>query len=333
MHHPPRPLAPQALPYLKYFDAAAKNLSFSAAAAELHLTRAAVSQQIKRLEELLGVCLFVRVPRGLRLTREGERLHGTVRRTVYELEMGLQAIQPGTTANDIAIRASPSFSMLWLMPRLTAFGGLYPELKVRLRSAFFGMSTAQMDAEEIDVLVIYGREAERREPHIMPLMSEYLMPVASQGYLDAHAPIADAARLARHTLLHDDSPWEGAPAFSEWVEWVGKATGVRSDAVTACVRHGHQYNLSQLAVHASILGHGVAMARVSLINDELRRGQLMPAIPVCALSDAGYGLVVNPNKRRDRSITIFTEWIKAECEACEKNRDRLLADLGVATAR
>lgn len=326
MRHP-RLLTPQVLHYLKYFDVTAKCLSFTGAAEELHLTRGAVSQQIKGLEELLNVRLFIRLPRGLRLTLEGERLHGAVRRMVYELEMELQAIQPDTAAKDIVIRASPSFSMLWLMPRLGGFSRLYPEVKIRLRSAFFGMTTSQMDAEEIDVLVLYGQEAERREQHILPLMSEYLMPVASTAYLGLHEPISDAACLARHTLLHDDSPWEGAPAFAEWVEWIRKATGVQSERVDTCVQHGHQYNLSQLAVNAAILGQGIAIARTSLISDELQRGKLLPAVPICVRSRAGYSLVVNPGKKRGRSLDMFTEWIKAECETFEGARDRMLAGM------
>lgn len=320
-------LTPLVLHAVKYFDAAARNLSFTRAAEELHVTQGAISQQIRGLEEQIGVKLFMRLPRGLLLTQEGERLHKAVHRTLRDLEAELHAIQPEAPAKGLFIRSSPSFSMMWLMPRLSNFSRLYPEVEIRLRGELFGMTSSRMSAESIDALVLYGQDVERPDQYVLPLMSEYLVPVASKHYLAAHPPVSDASSFSQHTLLHDDAPWEGAPSFAEWTEWVRRATGVQSEEIESAGQHGHQYNLSQLAVNAALLGQGIAIARASLVLDELQHGELLPAVPVCVRSNANYSLVLNPAKKNNRSIELFKEWIKSECSAFEATRDEFLREI------
>ena len=316
-----RLLTPLVLHAIKYFDAAARALNFTKAAEELHVTQGAVSQQIRGLEDQIGVPLFTRLPRGLLLTREGERLHKAVHRALRELETELQAIQPETATKHIFLRSSPSFSMMWLMPRLNSFSRQYPDIEIRLRGELFGMSAARMSAESIDALVLYGQESEE----VVNLMSEYLLPVATQAYLDDHPAIVDASCFQRHTLLHDDAPWEGAPSFAEWREWVRKATLSEDEEVEKFGLHGHQYNLSQLAVNAALMGQGIAIARTSLIIEELRSGQLVPAVPVAVRSTANYCFVMNENKKPSQSLRVFMDWIHAECEGFATARDQFLS--------
>lgn len=320
-------LTPLVLHAVKYFDAAARNLSFTKAAAELHVTQGAVSQQIRGLEEQVGVSLFTRLPRGLLLTREGESLHKAVHRALRELETELQAIQPEAATKHFFLRSSPSFSMMWLMPRLNSFSRLYPDIEIRLRGELFGMSAARMSAESIDALVLYGQGAEKPKHHVLPLMSEYLLPVATKDYLEKHPAITDASCFLRHTLLHDDAPWEGAPSFAEWGEWVRKATLSESDEVEKFGHHGHQYNLSQLAINAALLGQGIAIARVSLILEELKSGHLVPVVPVSVRSTADYCFVINESKRSSRSLEVFMGWISAECDAFAAARDEFLSNI------
>lgn len=317
-------ITPLLLHALKYFDVAARNLSFTRTAEEMHVTQGAVSQQIKGLEEQLGVRLFRRLHRGLELTPEGERLHRVAAKALRELEAEIQAILPGAAANALYIRSSPSFSMMWLMPRLNAFGRLYPDIELRLRGELFGMSASRMNVEAIDALVLYDRPSEREGRQAIELMREYLLPVASPDYLERHGAPAQAADFGSCTLLHDDSPWEGARAYAEWGEWVAAATGGKDDEVENFGRHGHQYNLSQLAVNGALHGQGIAIARASLIVNELESGLLVPAVPLCARTSARYFLVLSERGGKDRSMATFRDWIVEECRAFEDERDAML---------
>lgn len=324
---PSQLVTPLVLHAIKYFEAAARNLSFTRAAEELHVTQGAVSQQIRGLEEQVGARLFKRLPRGLALTQEGERLHRAVHKALQDLETELHAIRPGSSSKTLVIRSSPSFSMTWLMPRLSDFSRQYPEIEIRLRGELFGMSTSRMNAEAIDLLVLYGQPSERSDPHVLPLMSEYVLPVASPHYLDTHDAIRQASDFARHVLLHDDAPWEGAPSFAEWGEWLRGATQSDADEVAGYGRHGHQYNLSHLAINAALLGQGVAMARASLIVDELGRQQLLPAVPVCVRASAQYSLVLNTNPGNRNAIQVFKDWIVEQCRRFELERAALLGGM------
>lgn len=321
------PVTPMLLHAIRYFDAAARNLSFTRAAEELHVTQGAVSQQIRALEEQIGVRLFVRLPRALSLTQEGERLSRVVRKILRDLEAELHAIQPDTSDQTIVIRSSPSFSMMWLMPRLSGFSRRHPEIGIRMRAELFGMSASRMNAEAVDVLVLYDQVPFRHTHEVTPLMAEYLLPVASAGYLAHHRPIDAASDFRDLGLLHDDSPWEGAPPFAEWAEWLRSVTQDDSDEVENFGRHGHQYNISQFAINAAASGEGIAMARTSLILDELASGQLVPAVALCVRASAQYGLVFNQRRGKQRALQLFREWIVDECEKFEVERDRLLATI------
>lgn len=321
-------VTPLVLHAIKYFDAAARSRSFTRAAEELHVTQGAVSQQIRGLEEQVGAKLFNRLPRGLSLTQEGERLHRVVHKLLQDLEAELHAMQPGAPNKTLGIRSSPSFSMMWLMPRLNDFSRLHPEIGIRLRGELFGMSTSRMNAEAIDVLVLYGQPSARGDQQVISLMSEYLLPVASSDYLEQRPPIRQASDFADHTLLHDDAPWEGAPSFAEWAEWLRVATQSNDDAVENFGRRGHQYNLSHLAINAALLGQGVAMARASLIVEELGRNQLVPAVSLCVKASARYSLVLNQNVGNKGAIEVFRAWIVEACRAFEVERDLLLGKLG-----
>lgn len=320
-------VTPLVLHAIKYFEAAARNCSFTRAAEELHVTQGAVSQQIKGLEEQIGVKLFSRLPKGLALTTEGERLYGMVTRLLQDLETELHAIQPNASSRPLVIRSSPSFSMMWLMPRLSGFSEHNRDIEIRLRGELFGMSAARMAAEEVDALVLYGHRPSASDLHVVPLMDEYLLPVATPQFLSQGKPPATASEVASCTLLHDDSPWEGAPSYAEWAEWIQGATESRSEELAQSVRHGHQFNLSQLAINAALLGQGVAMSRVSLVAEELGRRQLVPAFSRAVRASAQYFLVLNPHAGNQPAMELFEDWLLTECARFVAQRAELLAAL------
>jgi DNA-binding transcriptional LysR family regulator len=227
------------------------------------------------------------------------------------------------------IRSSPSFCLNWIMPRLGSFSRQHPETELRLRGELFGMSAARMHAEAIDVIVLYGKMPDQTDQLVIPLMAEYLVPVATPAYLQQHAPLSAPADVAAHTLLHDDSPWEEAPPFAEWCEWL-RVAGQGSPAAEEAGRHGHQYNLSHLAINGALLGQGLAMARASLVHEELGRGVLTAALPLAVRSVAGYWLVMSQSAARKASAQVFKEWIVTECRSFEAQRTALLAGLSIA---
>ncbi|MES2742219.1 MAG: LysR substrate-binding domain-containing protein [Pseudomonadota bacterium] len=320
-------LTPLVLHAMTYFDAAACHRSFTRAAEQLGVTQGAVSQQIKALEEQVGVRLFKRLPRGLALSVEGERLHRVVARLLRELETELQAIQPSVPGTALVVRSSPSFSMMWLMPRLGGFSRRHPDIDLRLRGELFGMGTAREPAGATDVLVVYGPPPARGDRLVTPLMDEYLLPVASQAYLAGQAAITGPADFAAHRLLHDDSPWEGAAPFTEWGDWLRAAGGRDDPDIGRVVCHGDQYQLSQFAINAALLGRGVAMARVSLVLEELARGQLSPALPGASRASAGYWLVMHAAAAQHSSARVFRDWIVDACRAFQAERDAVLRSL------
>lgn len=321
-------VTPLVLHAMQYFEAAARHCSFTRAAEELHVTQGAVSQQIKGLEEQVGVQLFQRLPRGLALTHEGERLFRVVHLALAEVETVLQAIQPKAAGETLVIRSSPSFSMMWLMPRLSRFSRRYPEIEIKLRGELFGMSASRMNLEGVDVLLLYGQFPQSAGQETLPLMQEYLLPVASQDFLARTRAVSSAADFKSLNLLHDDAPWEGAAPFAEWEEWLRGATQDSYGLVGKFGSHGHQYNLAQLAINAALHGEGIVMARTSLIAEELANQRLLPVVPLCARASAAYGLVLNQNVRNKRALQVFTEWICEECREFELERDAMLA--GVA---
>ena len=317
-------LTPAILHALKYFDAAARHLSFTRAADELHVTQGAISQQIRGLEDQIGVKLFQRLAKGISLSYEGERLHKVVKQILAELEAEIQAIQPQSPNRHLIIRSSPSFCMMWLMPRLNRFSRLYPNVEIRLKGEMFGMPVAQMNAEAIDALVVYGRPGNDEGLEAVPLMAEFLLPVASPAYIEKNGAITELTDFVDHTLLHDDSPWEGAPPYAEWEEWVRGVTDGKRGKVEKLGKRGNLYNLAQLATNAALLGQGVSIARTSLVLEELESAQLMPVYPVCVKSASAYFLMLNPGTMGRESIETFKEWLHEECAEFEKRRNAVL---------
>lgn len=317
-------LTPAILHALKYFDAAARHLSFTRAADELHVTQGAISQQIRGLEDQIGVKLFQRLAKGIALSYEGERLHKVVKQLLTDLETEIQAIQPQSPNRHLIIRSSPSFCMMWLMPRLNRFSRMYPNVEIRLKGEMFGMPVAQMNAEAIDALIVYGRPGNDEGVEAVPLMSEFLLPVASPAYIEKNGQITDLADFVDHTLLHDDSPWEGAPPYAEWEEWVRGVSGGKRGKVEKCGKRGNLYNLAQLATNAALLGQGVSIARTSLILDELETSQLMPVYPAYVQSASTYCLLLNPGTMGRESIETFKEWLHEECQESDRRRQAIL---------
>ncbi|MDA8453436.1 LysR substrate-binding domain-containing protein [Acidovorax sp. GBBC 3334] len=284
-------LSNSVLAWLRCFDAAARQGSFTRAAAELCITQGAVSQQVKQLEKWLGRPLFLRTPRTLVPTPEGQWLSVVLRESFEAIESTLAQMRLTATAHAAAtLSCSPSFAMQWLTPRLGDFFRQHPDIGLRVFGEFHRLDRTRMVRDGVEAAVRFDPGG-YTDLEATEFLDEWLTPVASPAFVAAHPPLqqGDPACLRAEWLLHDGSAWEGADTFEEWQHWFA-ALGLPALAW----QPGPQFNLSQLAVSAAIAGQGIAMGRAALVWEDVSAGRLVPLFGRSVLSRARYSFVTPP---------------------------------------
>jgi LysR family transcriptional regulator, glycine cleavage system transcriptional activator len=304
------------LAWLRCFEAAARLGNFTRAAAELYLTQGAVSQQIRQLEDRLGYALFHRLGRRIVLTPEGEQLKQTVAIAFEEIEHTLSLLHRNRTEGPMYLSCYPSFALLWLMPRIGGFFRTHPEIDLRVSAEFHAVGQMNMMEEEIDAAVRYDL-GQYSDLEVIPLLDEYLLPVASPAFVAAHPELKAPSDLTSPMLLHDANPWAGAEETIEWQTWL-KAAGVPTHDFAS----GKRFNLSQLAISAALAGQGVAMGRSTAVLNDINEGRLVNLFDVAARSPAAYYLVYPP--RPNARVQAFADWLRSECEQFARQRAPLL---------
>lgn len=300
------------LSVLRAFESACRHLSFKKAAEELHVTPAAVSQQIKTLESYLGVSLFRRLTRALELTEHGEAMLPKVREGFDCLAAAVETTRQAR-GGALTVTAPPSFATRWLVPRLSGFAAAHPEIELRLSSspdtidrrgvtAVFGEGVVDMRDDTSTVAIRYGTglyPGYRVERIFIP---EYV-PVCSPRLLEKLQAPQD---LARQVLIHDETilDEEKQPSWAEWLRAAGIA-GV--DA-----RRGPRFSNSVLALGAALDGQGVALAPSLLIAADLAAGRLAIPFPVSLPSPYAYFLVMAEAVAGREAVAAFREWLLAE---------------------
>jgi LysR family glycine cleavage system transcriptional activator len=285
---------------LRTFEAAARHLSFTRAADELHVTQAAVSHQIKALEEHLGVLLFRRLNRRLLLTDEGQLLMPSVRRAFDELAAGVERVRERCCGGTFTISTTPSIAANWLAARLGRFQALRPEFEIRLMATPRLIDFAR---EGVDCGIRYGfgdwpaLRAER-------LFGATLTPVCSPRLLQGPEPLAAPADLARHTLLHalDD--------MDDWRLWLRAAGALAVDP-----QRGPKFESLPLALQAAVSGTGVAISRGPLAAEYLATGRLVRPFDLALPSECAYYFVVPEASAEQPKIRAFCDWLLAEVTA------------------
>jgi LysR family transcriptional regulator, glycine cleavage system transcriptional activator len=310
-------LAPSILTWLRCFEAAARHDSFTRAGQELNLSQGAVSQQIRQLEQWSGAVLFHRLPRRLQLTSQGIQLKAEVEPALRRIEHAVSAMR--TTAAPIHVNCSPSFALRWLMPRLGDFMRSHPEIDIRLTAEYHKLDRATFAHSGMHVAIRCDPlDYDDLDPQ--HLMDEYLLPVATPALRDRHPQLENAADFQGVTLLHDVAAWAGAPEYTEWQIWL---EGLGDASINP--RRGLHFNLADLAIAAALAGEGVAMARLSLVMDDLAKGRLVPLSRRLVRSPARYGLLaIDP---KDRRISAFTEWLRGECTRFDTGRQEIVHQL------
>jgi LysR family transcriptional regulator, glycine cleavage system transcriptional activator len=291
---------------LRFFEAAARLLSFKQAALELHVTQGAVSQQIKHLEEALGCKLFYRLPRQLTLTEEGVRFAAVVEHALDEIEQEAKALAAARSMAEIRVRAGPSFALRWLVPRLGDFYAQHSHIKLFITAVHGYFDPARREFD----LAIEMIDGAISSLHSEVLMEEYLVPVCSPDYLAKHAFLKEPADLARCALLHDGHAWVGAEEDAEWRYWLQEAGAVHVDS-----KQGQFFSLATLSIEAALTHQGVALGRDSLIRELLDAGQLVTPLDRRIKSPMKYCLVYRREIAHCPGMQAVIRWLHEQAAA------------------
>ena len=287
---------------LRSYEAAARHLSFTKAAGELGVTPAAVSHQVKMLEDHIGVALFQRVNRQLVLTEAGEACLPGIRTSFEGLAAAIDAISVAGRSGVLAVSVAPSFASKWLLPRLERFKAGHPNIDVRVAAS---MQLVDFASGETDVAIRYGSG---RYPGLLSerLISEAVIPVCSPKLLDGPIPLRTPADVGRHTLLHDDSP-DDDQSCPTWEMWL-KAAGVEGVDAT----RGPRFNQSSLVLEAAILGHGIALAKSTIAAADLAEGRVVKPFELTSPLEFAYYVVYPESKTLMPKVDLFIKWLREE---------------------
>ena len=276
------------------FDAAARHLSFTRAAAELSLTQSAVSRQVQALEELLEVALFRREGRRIVLTDTGAMYQREVNAALQRISSAsLQAIAFRTGGGSLHLASLPAFAAKWLMPRLNDFYSRHPGILVHVHSRVnrFDFDLAGMDA----VIGVGDGDWPGLVAH--HLLDEVVVPVISPALRKAH-PMKSPADIAQHLLLMVAArPY----VWKSWFE--AQALPINQ------MRLGPQFELTSHLIQAVAAGIGVGLLPTFLVEDELRNGVLDLAFDLPLRTNAGYYLFIPPEKLRLPPVVAFRDWL------------------------
>lgn len=290
---------------LRAFEASARHQSFSAAAAELNVTPAAVGQLVRTLEDWLGTPLFLRSTSGrarLIPTETAERALPDIRMGFDRLALGLERLREGSTGGVLTVTVSPAFAAKWLLPRIDRFQITWPDTDVRLDT---NHKPVDFVAQRVDIGVRYGMGS---WPGLKAdkLMDEEIYPVCSPELLRQQY-LYKPGDLVHETLIHDLS-MDGHANFPTWETWMEKA-GVTD--ITP--KRGMQINNSAAVLQAAIEGHGIALARSIMARDDLASGRLVRLFPDISFpSELAYYIVYRPECASLPKLMAFREWLLAE---------------------
>ena len=297
-----RPLP--ALNALRAFESAGRHLSFTKAAAELNVTPAAISHQVKALEELLEVPLFRRLTRALRLTDAGQAALPTLSQGFDKLAQGVKQMRAHCESGVLTISVSPSFGAMWLVPRLEHFRSRHPDIEIRIDGTDRLVDLARDDA---DVALRYGPGG-YNGVRLDCLFSQVNTPVCSPALLSGEHPLGQPDDLRHHTLLHVD--WKDAEA--SWRMWL-LAAGLHDIDPT----RGPHFTMENMAVQAALDRHGVALIGNILVADHLAAGRLVrPFDPSLStpLTFSFYLLSAKDSAEQPK-VVAFRDWLLEEARA------------------
>lgn len=288
---------------LRAFDAAARHMSFKLAADDLSVTPAAISQQIRSLEDFLGVDLFRRTNRSLVLTDAAQLSLQPLKEGFEKIEEAVDIITDSKNSNVLKVSVSPSFASKWLVPRLASYYARHPDAIVKISAT---MEVTDFKADDMDIAIRYGLgnyEGLCSEE----LLRETLFPVCAPGLFDGEA--ATPCAVLKHTLIHDDTAMEDESA-PNWTMWL-KAAGVETpDGMPAL-----HFNTHALAIEAAVAGRGIALARSAIAEEDLKAGRLIKPFGEGVPINFAHYIVYPKEKLKNERVQAFIDWLKEETAA------------------
>lgn len=301
---------------LRAFEAVARHLSFTKAAAELHVTRAAISHQIKFLEDYLGFALLERKNRAIVLSKGGEAALPKLRQGFDCLADAVHLMRHETRREHITVCAAPSFASKWLIPRLPRFSRQHPEIDMQINSnvslvdADLQQDNRAMDTffrqNQVDVVIGFGA-GQYPSDSIIKLFAVSAVPVCSPVLLSAEHPnpLRTPDDLAFHTLLHDDTNYVGHPSWAKWLKLQG-VEGINAN-------RGLHFNHVSLALDAAVDAQGVLLSIKPLAQADIDAGRLcIPFDLPMPLEHAYYVFRPQSAPLNQRACDVFVEWLLEE---------------------
>ena len=301
---------------LKAFEAAARHLSVKKAAIELNVTPAAVSHQIRLLEDYLGVQLFHRYNRALELTDAARASLPKLREGFDALVQAVERLRSHVSGGVLTVSAAPSFAARWLMPRLHRFIAAHPEVDVRVSARMRRLSvdgkgdvaeraTVETWLDDSDIAVLYGR-GHYPGLWVRKLLDLTIAPICSPQLLKGEHPLRAPADLAHHMLLHDDTGdmYDNDPFWDVWL----RAAGVNG----IDTRRGPHFSHAVLAFEAAMDSVGVVATMPVLAAEDLAAGRLVIPFELTVPLASAYYLVCNETTSARPAVGIFREWLLQE---------------------
>lgn len=295
---------------LRAFEAAARHLSLTRAAEELHVTPGALSHQIRGLEELLGVKLFERKVRAIALTAAGRQLYPGLQTGFGHIRDAVASLDAAHASNILVVSTSPGLTSKWLAPRLYRFSAEFAEVDVRITSS---LNNANFETDGIDMAVRNMPSDPADDPALEfeKLADISFVPVCSPRLIEKHGAVRTPQDVARLPLIHDESLPQRVhtPNWQDWFDAAG-VTGVD-------LRRGLHFNSADHALDAAGEGAGVLMAHDLLAYDDLRTGRLVIPVKLPLPSGRAFHLVWPKGRKPSAAAEGFRRWIKAELAAMD----------------
>lgn len=281
---------------LRAFESAARHMSFTKAAEELNVTQTAVSHQIRRLEDELGIRLFLRLKNGLALTDEGRAFLPGIRSAFHEIRCATEMLLDTSNNSALTISTLVSLATKWLLPRLPSFQDAFPNIDIRVTA-----STELVDFRKggIDAAIRYGF-GDWKGLQADWLMSDEIFPVCSPKLLTGPKAIKSPADLANQTLLQ-----VSGMTSNDWNMWL------RAAGLPEKLAEGTRltFDLTMMAVQAAIDGLGICIGRTTYVDDDLKVGKLVAPFNLRLKSDLGFYLVSPLDIANSKKVMAFRCWL------------------------
>ncbi|MBO1037782.1 LysR family transcriptional regulator [Delftia sp. SD018] len=285
---------------LRTFVEVGQRKSVKAAAQALHVTPGAVSQQIRVLEDRLGVVLLERERLGMRLTEAGASVFPRLREAFLQIDQAMHDLESTKARRSLTVSTVATFAASWLVPRLGRFKQLHPDIEIRVEAT---SELVDLRRDRVDVALRHGL-GDYPGLEVLPLMAPVLTPVASPGFLKAHgAVIHEAGDCLSYPLLHDGDR-------ADWPLWL-KAHGVADDMRA---ERGSAFDDDFLLIRAAEAGQGLALVPQAYAQEEIAAGRLIQVLDKQWPARFAYYAVTRPGAADRPEVRAFLEWIRDEAE-------------------